>query len=152
MAHPKPTDKLRLFTTFEQTKNDDAANTASRKRAQHLELLAAGSSRWAPFYALTSTFDLPTTALLLHCIAHGHASSSGKALMEGFDRSPARAARGRHVGSGGRDSGSSSSGSGSAEGRLAAALADRLVPGWWYLTHTAPFWSWQLQASLASCT
>lgn len=79
---------------------------------------------------LSSRFDLPTTSLILSCVAAG--KNSGSARMEGFDRH----------GPAGEPSAQA--------GVLAAALAAQLVPGWRALTCT-PFWRWQLQVRCVGC-
>ena len=123
--------KLRLFTTFED-KAPAAANGSKQQREQ-LARLAMGSSKWGALFAASTAHDMPTTALLLHCIALGYTSSKERPL-QGFDR-PA---------SGGGSGGSR----GASDGSLAASLAEHLVQGWWCLT-SLPGWRSQLQASAA---
>ena len=133
--------KLRLFTTFED--NPPAAANGSKQalsgdgahqQREQLARLAAGSSKWGALFAASTAHDMPTTALLLHCIAHGYTSSKAQSLL-GFDRPPSGSSSG------------GSGGSGAPDGSLAAALAAHLVQGWWCLT-SLPGWRWQLQASM----
>lgn len=130
--------KMRLFTTFGGKGSgggvqDPANNAQAADAARRLEQLAAGSSRWSPFFAFSSKHDLPTTSLLLQCIGLGHASSTA---LRTFDGQAAAA------GGGGKESTKHYV----RDGQLAAAFAEQLVPGWWHLTHTMPGWSWHLQA------
>jgi hypothetical protein len=134
--------KMRLFTTFAgKAPAESIQGPASGAQgegtdpARRLKQLSAGSSRWSPFFAFSSKHDLPTTSLLLQCIGLGHASSQE---LRTFD--------GQAAGAGG--SGGGAAARDGLDGQLAAALAERLVPGWWHLTHTVPGWRWHLQASL----
>lgn len=132
--------KLRLFTTFEDKapaaangSNNALSGDGAHQQREQLARLAMGSSKWGALFAASTAHDMPTTALLLHCIALGYTSSKERPL-QGFDR-PA--------------SGGGSGGSGGAsDGSLAASLAEHLVQGWWCLT-SLPGWRWQLQASAA---
>ena len=132
--------KLRLFTTFED-KAPAAANGSKQalsgdgahQQREQLARLAMGSSKWGALFAASTAHDMPTTALLLHCIALGYTSSKDRPLL-GFDR-PA-------------SGGGSGGGGGASDGSLAASLAEHLVQGWWCLT-SLPGWRWQLQASAA---
>ncbi|KAI3425332.1 hypothetical protein D9Q98_009096 [Chlorella vulgaris] len=68
---------------------------------------------------------MPTTSLLLHCIALGHSSA---AQLTGFDAEGGTDVR---------------------DGQLAAAFAEHLVGGWRHLSYT-PGWRWHLQNVLES--
>lgn len=125
-------EQLRLFQTLDGKRSaaQAAAAAAATATKQREAALATGSSPRFPFHAVSSRHDQATTALLLHIVAHGYATS-GSAALPGFDRS---------------SSGSSSGAAAAfaAEGQLAAAFADRLVPGWWHLTRGL-LWRWHLR-------
>lgn len=124
-------EQLRLFHTLDSKRAaaQSAAAAAAIATKQREAALAAGSSPRFPFHAISSRYDQATTALLLHNLAHGYATS-GSAALRGFDRS-------------GSGSGTSAEPL-AAEGQLAAEFADRLVPGWWHLTRGL-LWRWHLR-------
>ena len=126
-------EQLRLFCTLDgkQGAAQAAAAAAATATKQREAALAAGSSPRFPFHAVSSRYDQPTTALLLHVVAHGYTTSGDSAALPGFDR-------------GGGSSGTGDGNEGAAEGQLAAAFADQLVPGWWHLTRGL-LWRWQLR-------
>ena len=119
-------EQLRLFHTLDSKRAaaQSAAAAAATATKQLEAALATGSSPRFPFHAVSSRYDQATTALLLHIVAHGYATSSSAALP-GFDRG-------------------SGADSLATEGQLAAAFADRLVPGWWHLTRGL-LWRWHLR-------
>lgn len=122
-------EQLRLFQTLDGKRSAAQAATAAAATAtkQREVALAAGSSPRFPFHAVSSRYDQATTVLLLHIVAHSYATS-GSAALPGFDRSSSNCA----------------ANSNAAEGQLAAAFADRLVPGWWHLTRGL-LWRWHLR-------
>lgn len=121
-------EQLRLFCTLggKQGAAQSAAATAAAVTKQREAALAAGSSPRLPFHAVSSRYDQATTALLLHVVAHGYTTSGSGAALPGFDRSGGEGAPA------------------ACEGQLAAAFADRLVPGWWHLTRGL-LWRWHLR-------
>lgn len=128
MAEAK--EQLRLFHTLDSKRGaaKDAAAAAATATKQREAALATGSSPRLPFHAVSCRHDQATSALLLHIVAHGYATS-GSAALPGFDRS---------------GSSGSSAEERAAEGQLAAAFADWLVPGWWHLTRGL-LWRWHLR-------
>lgn len=132
----QPGAKLRLFSTLDDGKRRaDAAASAAASAAAHEAALAASGQRWGPlFRALTRSLDMPTTALLLQCVSSGSSRSrSGKEQLPNFG-----------------SAGGSAAAQAAAEGELAAAMAERLLPGWWWLTCCVPAWRWQATAALES--
>ncbi|KAL4857081.1 putative S-adenosyl-L-methionine-dependent methyltransferase [Chlorella vulgaris] len=119
--------RLRLFTTLGSgpPAAPSSAVGPAPETARRLEVVASSSNKWSPFYSFSTRHDMPTTSLLLHCIARGHSSA---AQLTGFDA---------EGGMDGRD------------GQLAAAFAEHLVGGWRHLSYT-PGWRWHLQNVLES--
>lgn len=131
MAGPK--EQLRLFNTLERKRTSGSREVAAQKqRAEALAAALAAPSSRGLFHALSSAHDLATSQLIIQCIALGYTSSNS--ALPGFDR--------------GSSSGAGAEQPAAAEGALAAALAEHLVPGWWYTTHAVPAWRWQLAALL----
>jgi hypothetical protein len=120
--------RLRLFTTLGRGPPGAPSSAVgpAPETARRLEVVASSSNKWSPFYSFSTRHDMPTTSLLLHCIALGHSSA---AQLTGFDA---------EGGMDGRD------------GQLAAAFAEHLVGGWRHLSYT-PGWRWHLQVCASIC-